>query len=142
MLGHLSKVDKYPLANMNIVVLGEKTMYRCIVRGKNLNWQWTPVGGQREDYVILYLIPLQIPRITTLMFGDVEVIFNITEFSMSSTITSVATVNNPELLNGTVMSCGGQSLTIEVPGRSKLILLAYASSDCNCVLLQVLCLLR
>ncbi len=121
---------------------GEQAMYRCTVSEENLIWQWTPVGGQSEDYIILFLLPLQQPRISTRMIGDVAVVFNITEFIMSSTITSVATFNSPELLNGTVMSCGGQSLSIEVPGRSKLILLAYASSDCNCVLLQVLCLLR
>ncbi len=99
---------------------GEQAMYRCTVSGDNLEWQWTTVGGQSEDYTILYLIPLQIPRISTSMIGNVEVVFNITEFIISSTITSVATFNNPELLNGTVMFCGGQSLTINVPGQSKL----------------------
>ncbi len=39
----------------------------------------------------------------------------------------VATVSNPELFNGTVISCDGQSLTIEVPGRSKLISLVNAT---------------
>ncbi len=99
---------------------GEQAMYRCTVSGGNLVWQWTPVGGQREDYIIPYLFPLQQSRIETRMIGDVAVVFNITEFIISSTITSVATVNNPELLNGTVMSCGGQSHTINVPGKSKL----------------------
>ncbi len=99
---------------------GEQAMYRCTVSGGNLVWQWTPVRGQREDFFILYLFPLQQSRIDTRMIGDVAVVFNITEFIMSSTITTVATVNNPELLNGTVMSCGGQSHTINVPGKSKL----------------------
>ncbi len=99
---------------------GEQAMYRCTVSGDNLVWQWTPVRGQREDYIVLYLFPLQQSRIDTRMIGDVAVVFNITEFIMSSTITTVATVNNPELLNGTVMSCGGQSHTINVPGKSKL----------------------
>ncbi len=99
---------------------GEQAMYRCTVSGDNLEWQWTPVGRESEDYTILYLIPLQIPRISTSMIGGVEVVFNITEFIVASTITTVATVNNPELLNGTVMSCGGQSHTINVPGKGNL----------------------
>ncbi len=93
-------------------------MYRCTVSGGNLEWQWTPVGRQREDYIILSFLEPQ-SRITTCMIGDTEVVFNVTEYIMSSTITSVATVNNPELLNGTMMVCSGQSHTIEIPGRSK-----------------------
>ncbi len=98
---------------------GEEAMYRCTVSGGVLEWEWTPVGRQREDYTVSPLLQLQ-SRISTRLIGDIaEVIFNVTEFS-SSTISIVATVSNPELLNGTVMSCGGQSLTIEVPGGSKL----------------------
>ena len=98
---------------------GEEAMYRCTVSGGVLKWQWTPVGRQREEYTVSSLLQLQ-SRISTRLIGDIaEVIFNVTEFS-SSTISVVATVSNPELLNGTVMSCGGQSLTIEVPGGSKL----------------------
>ena len=95
-------------------------MYRCTVSGEVLVWQWTTVRGQRQDYVVLHLLPVPQSRISTRIIGDTEVIFNITEFVMSSTITSVATVNNPELLNGTVMTCGGQSHTIQVPGNGKL----------------------
>ncbi len=97
---------------------GEQAMYRCTVSGGNLEWQWTPVGRPREDYIILSFLEPQ-SRITTRMIGDTEVVFNVTEYSMSSRITSVATVNNPELLNGTMMVCSGQSHTIEIPGRSK-----------------------
>ncbi len=99
---------------------GGEAMYRCTVSGIELEWEWTPVGRQSEDYVVSSLLQLQ-SRISTRLIGDIaEVIFNVTEFS-SSTISVIATVSNPELLNGTVMSCDGQSLTIEVPGRSKLI---------------------
>ncbi len=98
---------------------GEKAIYRCTVSGENLVWRWTPVGRPSEDYSVFISLPLQ-SRISTRMIGDVEVVFNVTEFIMSSTVTSVATVNNPELLNGTVMSCGGQSHTINVPWKSKL----------------------
>ncbi len=98
---------------------GGEAMYRCTVSGIELEWQWTPVGRQSENYVVSSLLPLQ-SRISTILIGDIaEVIFNVTEFS-SSTISVVTTVSNPELFNGTVMSCGGQSLTIEVPGGSKL----------------------
>ncbi len=99
---------------------GEQAMYRCTVSGDNLEWQWNPVGGQREDFLILYLFPLQQSRIETRMIGNVAVVFNITEFIVASTTTCVATVNNPELLNGTVMSCGGLSHTINVPRKGKL----------------------
>ncbi len=98
---------------------GEKAIYSCTVSGEHLVWQWNPVGRQSEDYFVIISLPLQ-SRISTRMIADVEVVFNVTEFIMSSTVTSVATVNNPELLNGTVMSCGGQSHTINVPGKSKL----------------------
>ncbi len=78
-----------------------------------------PVGRQKEDYIILSFLEPQ-SRITTRMIGDTEVVFNVTEYSMSSRITYVATVYNPELLNGTMMVvCSGQSHTIEIPGRSK-----------------------
>ncbi len=105
---------------------GGEAMYRCTVSGEVLEWQWTPVGRQREEYTVSSLLQLQ-SRISTLLIGDIaEVIFNVTEFSLS-TISVVATVSNPELFNGTVMSCDGQSLTIEVPGRSKLISLVNAT---------------
>ncbi len=77
--------------------------------------------------IVSPLLQLQ-SRISTLLIGDIaEVIFNVTEFS-SSTISVVATVSNPELLNGTAMSYGGQSLTIEVPGGSKLLLVVQLKS--------------
>ncbi len=126
---------------------GEEAMYRCTVSEVVLEWEWTPVGRQREEYTVSSLLQLQ-SRISTLLIGDIaEVIFNVTEFS-SSNISVVATVSNPELFNGTVTSCGGQSLTIEVPGRSKLISLVNATLTFICiyykfiVLLQVLCLLH
>ncbi len=94
---------------------GEQAIYRCTVSGGNLEWQWTKVG--RPRIILSFLEPQS--RITTHMIGDTEVVFNVTEYSMSSRITSVATVNNPELLNGTMMVCSGQSHTIEISGRSK-----------------------
>ncbi len=120
---------------------GEEAMYRCTVSGGELEWEWTPVGRQREDYVVSSLLQLQ-SRISTRLIGDIaEVIFNVTEFS-SSTISVVATVSNPELLNGTVMSCGGQSLTIEVPGRSKLISLVNATLTSSVFITSLLCCYR
>ncbi len=128
-------VDKCPCP-------GEEAMYRCTVSGGDLEWQWTPVGSRERDYIVLSLLPPQ-SRLTTLEIGVTEVIFNVTEFS-TSTISVMATISNPELLNGTVMSCGGQSFTINVPGRSKLISLFNATTKVHLyllVLLQVLCLL-
>ncbi len=105
---------------------GEQVIYRCTINGGNLEWQWTPLGSQQVDYIILSFLQPQ-SRITTRLIGDTEVVFNVTEYIMSSRITSIATVKNPELLNGTIMVCGGQSLTIKVAGRSKLILLVNAT---------------
>ncbi len=69
---------------------GEQAIYRCTVSGGNLEWLWTPVGRPREDYIILSFLEPQ-SRITTRMIGDTEAVFNVTEYGMSSRITSVAT---------------------------------------------------
>ncbi len=97
---------------------GKEAIYICTVSGGDLVWQWTPIGRREQEYIVLSLLQPQ-SRLTTLEIGATEVIFNVTEFS-SSTISVKATVSNPELLNGTVISCGGQSFTIKVPGGSKL----------------------
>ncbi len=121
---------------------GKEAVYICTVSGGDLVWQWTPIGRQEQEYIVLSLLQPQ-SRLSTLEIGATEVIFNVTEFS-SSTISVKATVSNPELLNGTVISCGGQSFTIKVPGGSKLISLVNATVKVHLylfVLLQVLCLL-
>ncbi len=98
---------------------GQSALYRCDVNNADLEWQWFTGGSNPQE---LSVVSNLMPSVTTtsLIIGGTQVNFNITNFVLApSSISVVATIDNPETLNGVTMTCGGQSLVINIPQTSK-----------------------
>ncbi len=110
MIGELV-VEKAP------VCAGDSAVYRCSVNNGVLEWDWTPTSGSRQQLLAL-ISGRSTPSVVTRTLNTATVVFNITSISSSYT-NVIATVNVAQLLYGTLMECGGNTLTINQLTMSK-----------------------
>ena len=95
---------------------GDSAVYKCNVTGSDIViWEWM-LSSSTARYTVF---PGDMPRIMNRSILNTPVQFNLTDVGPPLT-NIIATVFNPQQLNGTRMTCGGQSLTILIPKqRSK-----------------------
>ncbi len=96
----------------------DSAVYRCSVNSGRLEWDWTPPSGSRQRLLALISGLHSGPHVVTTTVNMATIVFNITSIS-SSYINVIATVSEAQLLNGTLMECGRDSLTISLPTMSK-----------------------
>ncbi len=111
MIGELV-VEKAP------VCPDDSAIYRCSVNDGRLEWDWTLPSGSPQQLLALFSGLHSGPPVVTKPLDMATVVFNITSIS-SSYINVTATVNEAQLLNGTLMECGTDRLTINLITKSK-----------------------
>ena len=102
----------------------DSAVYRCSVNNGSLEWYWTPTSGSRQQLLSLISGLHSGPPVVTQTLHMATVVFNITSIS-SSYINVIATVSEAQLLNGTLMECEGDSLSINILKTSKLCFSSY-----------------
>ncbi len=90
----------------------DSAVYRCAVSSGSLEWDWT-TSGSRQQLLSLISGLHSGPPVVTQTLNMATVVFDIINIS-SSYINVIATVSEAQLLNGTLMECEGDSLTINI----------------------------
>ncbi len=90
----------------------DSAVYKCNVTGSDLViWEWT-ISSTNERYSVLP--GSDMPGIKNQSILNTPIQFNLIDVGPPLT-NIIATVFTPLQLNGTRMTCGGQSLTILIP---------------------------
>ncbi len=97
---------------------GDSAVYRCSVSSGRLEWIWAVATNDVVPFTLLSSI--NGPGIRTETIKGVTVTFNTTDVGPSY-INVIATVPDPERLNGVTLDCNGQTLTISITHRSEFI---------------------
>ncbi len=96
----------------------DSAVCRCSVNDGRLEWDWTLPSGSPQQLLTLISGLHSGPPVVTKPLDMATIVFNITNISLSY-INVFATVSEAQLLNGILMECGRDRLTISLPTMSK-----------------------
>lgn len=98
----------------------DSAVYICSSNDGSLEWSWTTLSGSTED-ISLISGRTSAGVIPPLSLEGFTIVLNVTVVDVTSSYIEVtATVRDPHNLNGTMMSCNRQSLTIIIKPMCKL----------------------
>ncbi len=101
----------------NPICDNDSATYRCTLNGDRVDWEWMNTEISLSERVSFFSSVIT-TGVTNRTIGGSLVSFNVT--ALGPPITSViALVYHPEVINGTIMECGGESLTISITKISK-----------------------